>query len=30
VARELLGFVWAIGVHVEQTVNTRVPNRRAA
>jgi transposase len=30
VGRELLGFIWAIGVHVEQTMNERVPTRRAA
>jgi transposase len=30
VGRELLGFIWAIGVHVEQTVSTRAPKRRAA
>ncbi|HEY6922839.1 MAG TPA: hypothetical protein VI653_05175 [Steroidobacteraceae bacterium] len=30
VARELLGFIWAIGVQVEQTVNADVPKRRAA
>lgn len=32
VARELLGFIWAVGVHVEQTMNVRVsaPSRRAA
>jgi transposase len=30
VGRELLGFIWAIGTHVEQTVNASVPKRRAA
>jgi transposase len=30
VARELLGFIWAIGTHVEQTVAMSVPSRRAA
>ena len=30
VARELLGFIWAIGVHVEQTASARVLQRRAA
>lgn len=28
VARELLGFIWSIGVHVEQSL--RQPTRRAA
>jgi transposase len=30
VARELLGFIWAIGVHVEQTMSVSAPRRRAA
>jgi transposase len=30
VGRELLGFVWAIGTHVERAVSARVPRRRAA
>lgn len=30
VGRELLGFIWAIGVQVEQTVGARAPKRRAA
>jgi transposase len=30
VGRELLGFIWAIGVHVEQAVSARAPKRRAA
>ena len=30
VGRELLGFIWAIGVQVEQTVSARTPKRRAA
>lgn len=30
VGRELLGFIWAIGVHVEQTVSASAPKRRAA
>jgi transposase len=30
VGRELLGFIWAIGAHVEQAVSERVPKRRAA
>jgi transposase len=30
VGRELLGFIWAIGVHVEQAVSARAPQRRAA
>jgi transposase len=30
VGRELLGFIWAIGVQVEHTMNERVPTRRAA
>jgi transposase len=30
VGRELLGFVWAIGTHVEQAVSERTPKRRAA
>lgn len=30
VGRELLGFVWAIGTHVERAVNASVPKRRAA
>jgi transposase len=30
VARELLGFIWAIGVQVEQTMKAVVPVRRAA
>jgi transposase len=30
VGRELLGFIWAIGVHVEQTVSASHKRRRAA
>lgn len=30
VARELLGFIWAIGVHVERAVSANAPKRRAA
>jgi transposase len=30
VGRELLGFIWAIGVHVEQAVNVRAPQRGRA
>ena len=30
VGRELLGFIWAIGVHVEQAVSASAPKRRAA
>jgi transposase len=30
VGRELLGFIWAIGVHVEQALSARAPKRRAA
>jgi transposase len=30
VGRELLGFIWAIGVQVEQAVSARAPKRRAA
>ncbi len=30
VGRELLGFIWAIGTHVERAVSARVPKRRAA
>lgn len=30
VGRELLGFVWAIGTHVERAVSVKVPRRRAA
>jgi transposase len=30
VGRELLGFVWAIGTHVERAVSSRAPRRRAA
>lgn len=30
VARELLGFIWAIGVQVEHTASADVPKRRAA
>lgn len=30
VARELLGFIWSIGVHVEQTLSASAPKRRAA
>jgi transposase len=30
VGRELLGFIWAIGVQVEQTVSARTQKRRAA
>jgi len=30
VGRELLGFVWAIGTHVERAVGVRAPRRRAA
>lgn len=30
VGRELLGFVWAIGTHVERAVSARAPRRRAA
>jgi len=30
VGRELLGFVWAIGTHVERAVSVKTPKRRAA
>lgn len=30
VARELLGFIWAIGMHVEQTMSVSTHRRRAA
>jgi transposase len=30
VGRELLGFIWAIGTHVERTVSVSAPKRRAA
>jgi transposase len=30
VGRELLGFVWAIGTHVERAVSVNAPRRRAA
>jgi transposase len=30
VGRELLGFVWAIGTHVERAVSVKAPRRRAA
>jgi transposase len=30
IGRELLGFIWAIGVHVEQAMSARAPQRRAA
>jgi transposase len=30
VGRELLGFIWAIGTHVERTVSVSAPRRRAA
>jgi len=30
IARELLGFIWAIGVQVEQSMRATQPMRRAA
>jgi transposase len=30
VGRELLGFVWAIGTHVERALSAKAPRRRAA
>lgn len=30
VGRELLGFIWAVGTHVERTVSASAPKRRAA
>lgn len=30
VGRELLGFIWAIGVNVEKTLQAKTPSRRAA